>query len=268
MWEQVAKFRAGRRLWARLLKEKYGSHNPRSQWMRMIAGGGGSGLTWEEPENNIVRGAYYAMAAALGGAQTMALCCYDEAYTIPTPKAQLISLRTMQILAEEIGLDNTVDPLAGSYFVESLTNEMEARIKECMDEVERWGGMTKAVRDGRIQEQVAQQAYEYEKRLRSGEEVKVGVNKYVTGEAARHEVELHPYDEAAVASKVVELRELRASRDQKVVEEQLARLERAAREGLNLMPCLMDTVKTYATIGEISKVFLDVFGRFREPAAV
>jgi methylmalonyl-CoA mutase N-terminal domain/subunit len=268
LWEQVAKFRAGRRLWARLLKEKYGSQNARSQWLRMIAGGGGSGLTWEEPENNIVRGAYYALAAALGGAQTMALCCYDEAYTIPTPKAQLISLRTMQILAEEIGLNNTVDPLAGSYFVESLTNEMEARIKAHMDEVGSWGGMTRAVREGIIQERVSQQAYDYEQRLRSGDEVKVGVNKHVTGEAVRQEIELHPYDEAAVEAKIAELRDLRASRDQAAVERELTRLEKAATEGANLMPFLMDAVRTYATVGEISKVFLKVFGAYREPAAV
>ncbi|HLQ33133.1 MAG TPA: methylmalonyl-CoA mutase family protein [Chloroflexota bacterium] len=268
LWEQVAKFRAGRRLWARLLKEKYGSKNPRSQWMRMIAGGGGSGLTWEEPENNIVRGAYYALAGALGGAQTMALCCYDEAYTIPTPKAQLISLRTMQILAEEIGLDNTVDPLAGSYFIESLTNEMEQKIKEHMDEVEAWGGMTRAVKEGLIQEKVSQQAYEYERRLRTGDEVKIGVNKYATGAAERQEIELHPYDEEAVASKVTELQELRRSRDSAAVQRELTRLETAARAGENLMPYLMDAVKTYATVGEISKVFLNVFGAYKEPAAV
>jgi len=268
LWEQVAKFRAGRRLWARLLKEKYGSQNPRSQWLRMIAGGGGSGLTWEEPENNIVRGAYYALAGALGGAQTMALCCYDEAYTIPTPKAQLISLRTMQILAEEIGLNNTVDPLAGSYFVESLTNEMEALIKSHRDEVESWGGMTQAVREGLIQDKVSAQAYDYERRLRTGEEVKVGVNAHVTGEAVRQDIELHPYDETAVADKVAELSALRASRDQSAVESELARLEAAAREGVNLMPYLMDAVKTYATVGEVSKVFLQVFGGYKEPATV
>ncbi|HLG71288.1 MAG TPA: methylmalonyl-CoA mutase family protein [Chloroflexota bacterium] len=268
LWEQVAKFRAGRRLWARLLKEKYGSTNPRSQWLRMIAGGGGSGLTWEEPENNIVRGAYYALAGALGGAQTMALCCYDEAYTIPTPKAQLISLRTMQILAEEIGLNNTVDPLAGSYFVESLTNEMEALIKAHMDEVDSWGGMVRAVREGLIQEKVSAQAYDYERRLRTGEEVKIGVNKYVTGEAERQEVQLHPYDEPSVTAKIDELHSLRATRDQAAVDRSLAQLEAAAREGVNLMPILMDTVKTYATVGEISKVLLRVFGPYREPATV
>jgi methylmalonyl-CoA mutase N-terminal domain/subunit len=174
----------------------------------------------------------------------------------------------MQILAEEIGLNNTVDPLAGSYFVESLTNEMEALIKSHMDEVESWGGMTRAVRKGLIQEKVSAQAYDYECRLRTGEEVKVGMNAHVTGEAVRQDIELHPYDESAVADKVAELSALRASRDQSAVESELARLESAAREGVNLMPYLMDTVKTYATIGEVSKVFLQVFGGYKEPATV
>ena len=139
LWEQVAKFRAGRRLWARIVKERFGAKNPRSMTLRMIAGGGGGGLTVQQPENNIVRGAYYALISALSGTQTMALCSYDEAYTIPSKKAARISLRTMQILADEMGLRDTADPLAGSYYVEWLTNEMEKRIVEKMKKVEKLG---------------------------------------------------------------------------------------------------------------------------------
>ena len=140
LFEQVAKFRAGRRHWAKIMKERVRrARNRRRCWLRMIAGGGGFGLTIEQPENNIMRGAYYALIAALGGAQTMALCCYDEAYTIPTPKAQRISLRTMQLLIEEIGLADTVDPLGGSYYIETLTNQLEEKIVEAMT-----GSMPKA----------------------------------------------------------------------------------------------------------------------------
>jgi methylmalonyl-CoA mutase N-terminal domain/subunit len=155
LWEQVAKFRAGRRLWARIMHDEFGARDANTMQMKMIAGGGGSGLTIEEPENNIVRGAYYALIAALAGTQTSALCCYDEAYTIPTPKAQLISLRTMQILAEEMGLADTVDPLAGSYYIEWLTSEMERRIVAEMRRVdEEWGGIVNAVSSGLVQQEV------------------------------------------------------------------------------------------------------------------
>src|SRR5574337_333032 len=158
LWEQVAKFRAARRLWARLMRDEFGAQRPETMQMKMLAGGGGAGLTIEEPENNIARGAYYALISALAGAQTMALCCYDEAYTIPTEKASLISLRTMQILADEMGLCDTADPLAGSYYIEWLTNEMETRIvaeMKCVDE--QMGGIVQAVSEGRIQAEVARQ---------------------------------------------------------------------------------------------------------------
>ena len=132
LFEQVAKFRAGRGLWAKIMKEEYGAKEPGSMWLRMIAGGGGGGLTLEQPENNIVRGAYYAFIAALSGAQTMALCCYDEAYTIPSEYAQRMSLRTMQLLVEEMGLAETVDPLGGSYYIETLTNQMRAEMERSL----------------------------------------------------------------------------------------------------------------------------------------
>jgi methylmalonyl-CoA mutase N-terminal domain/subunit len=270
LWEQVAKFRAARRVWARLLKEKHGARNPRSMQMRMIAGGGGSGLTKEEPENNIVRGAYYALASALGGAQTMALCCYDEAYTIPTPKASKISLRTMQILAEEIGLADTVDPLAGSYFIESLTSAMEQRIWEYMERIHRLGGMVNAIAQGYVQRELAAQALDEQRKLRSGEMVKVGVNRYVDEAEARENpaVELHPYDRAKAEEQVRRLHEIRRSRDNDAVHRSLARLKDSAQAGENLMPPILEAVRAYTTVGEITKVLKEVYGEFREPAVL
>lgn len=267
LWEQVAKFRAGRRLWAKIIKERFGAKNPRSMTLRMIAGGGGGGLTIEEPENNIVRGAYYALISALSGTQTMALCSYDEAYTIPSKKAAKISLRTMQILADEMGLCDTVDPLAGSYYIEWLTNEMEKKIVEWMEKVEEKGGMIKSVESGYIQDEVSYQAYLYEKGIQSGEIIKIGVNKYVTKEEEDRQVEFHPFNLGAAESQKKRLQEVKASRDQKNVNQALAELKQAAQSNENLMPFILKAVKCYATLGEITKIFKEVFGEFKEPAA-
>jgi methylmalonyl-CoA mutase N-terminal domain/subunit len=262
----VAKFRAARRLWARIIKEEFGCKNPDSMQMKMIAGGGGGGLTIEEPENNIVRAAYYGLVSALSGTQTMALCSYDEAYTIPSKKAALISLRTMQMLVDEMGLADTVDPLAGSYYVEWLTGEFERRISEFIKTVDRDGGMVKLVANGTVQRDVARQAYLLEKKLQSGEFVKVGVNKYrQEGPSEEHEVELHEYDPKAARVKVEELRKVKAERDGNAVKSALDKLREAAKGKENLMPFIMEAVKTYATVGEITGVLKEVFGTFREP---
>src|SRR5215468_1196053 len=180
IFEEVAKFRAGRRLYARMLRERFGATNPRSWMFRTLIGGGGSSFVVQEPENNIVRGAYIALAAALSGAQTMALPTYDEAYTIPSAKAQLIALRTMQICAEESGAADTADPLGGSYYVEALTDEMERAIVAELEHVEQLGGLVEAVRSGAIQAEVARQAYRFEQQLASGEIKKVAVNCYLS----------------------------------------------------------------------------------------
>lgn len=264
LWEQVAKFRAGRRLWAKTVKERFQAKNPRSMTLRMIAGGGGGGLTIQQPENNIVRGAYYALISALSGTQTMALCSYDEAYTIPSKKAALISLRTMQILADEMGMRDTVDPLAGSYYIEWLTNEMEKRIVEKMKEVEKVGGMIKAVESGYIQREVARHAYVYERRLQSGEIPKIGVNEYVM-EDEKRDIEFHPFNEAQAEEQRERLHQTRASRDQEKVEAALKKLGQVAQSEENLMPHILETVRSYASVGEITKVFRDVFGEFKEP---
>ena len=267
IWEQVAKFRAGRRVWARTMKERYGCTNPRSMWMRMIAGGGGGGLTIEQPENNIVRGAYYALISALSGTQTMALCSYDEAYTIPSKKAAQISLRTMQIMAEEMGLADTVDPLAGSYYVESLTNQMDDLICGVMEEVRATGGIVDAIDSGAIQNAVSRQAYETERKVQQGEIRKVGVNCYQV-EEEEQEVEMHPYEPAKVQQQIARLEGVRQRRDADGVGVALDRVRMDAREGRNVMDALVEAVQAYATVGEMAQVFRDEFGEFREPEVI
>ena len=231
----------------------------------MIAGGGGFGLTIEQPENNIMRGAYYALIAALGGAQTMALCCYDEAYTIPTPKAQRISLRTMQLLIEEMGLTDTVDPLGGSYYVETLTNQMEQKIVETMQWVDARGGIVKAVADGIIQKRVSEYAYQRQRALETGALRKVGVNCYTESEEENPNVELHPYDELGAMEQIESLRRVKAERDSDGVERALSALRADAAAGRNVMPALMQAVKSYASVGEMTKALVEVYGRFKEP---
>jgi len=264
IFEQVAKFRAGRGLWAKIIKEDYGATNPRSMVLRMIAGGGGSGLTKEQPNVNIVRGAYYALISALSGAQTMALCCFDEAYTIPSEESQRLSLRTMQVLIEEMGLCDTVDPLAGSYYVETLTNQMRDRMEEVMAEVDEQGGIVKMVAEGSIQSKVSAQAYELLQDVESGEFPKVGINCYEMDEE-EPEVAYHPYAEDDARKQVQRLNDLREERDNAVVESTLAKLVDDAREGVNVMPAIMAAVKAYATVGEMTDAMVSVYGRYNEP---
>ena len=263
LWETVTKFRAARKLWAILLRDRYKVQDRKALFLRGLFGGGGSGMTKQQPENNIMRGAYYVLAAALAGAQTTALCSFDEAYTIPTERAALLSLRTMQILMDEIGLRDTVDPLAGSYFIETLTKQMEEKILEEMERVEKIGGMVKAVESGFVQREVAKQAYEYEKKLQAGEVIKVGVNKYTEG--VDMEVEVHEYDEEGPLRQIKRLKELKSTRDNKAVKDSLKALEKAAKEKKNVMPYLVDCCKSYATIGEMSAIFREIFGEHLEP---
>ena len=263
IWEQVAKFRAARKLWARNLKEKYGVKKESNMHLRGLFGGGGYGLTKAQPENNIMRGAYYALAAALSGAQTIALCSYDEAYTIPTPHSAIISLRTLQLLMDEIGLRDTVDPLAGSYFIETLTKEMEQKIEEEMERIERVGGIVQAVATGYVQRLVAAQAYEFEKGIQSGELLKVGVNIYTEGESK--DVELHGYNWESAAMQIEGLKQVRRERHNREVVKSLNELEKATREGKNVMPFLVDCCRAYATVGEMTSIFRNIYGEFDEP---
>jgi methylmalonyl-CoA mutase N-terminal domain/subunit len=267
IFEEVGKFRAGRRLYARMLREHFGATNPKSWIFRSLIGGGGSAFTVQEPENNIVRGAYIALAAALSGAQTMALPTYDEAYTIPSAKAQLIALRTMQICAEESGAADTADPLGGAYYVEALTNEMERLIENELAHVERMGGIVDAVKSGAIQAEVARQAYLFEQKLNSGEIPKVGVNCYVADGAAAADaaVELYAFDQKVADAQVAKLARIRRERDDRAARAALRRLTDEARGTANLMPAIMEAVKAYTTLGEINRALKDVFGEHKEP---
>jgi len=266
LWEQIAKFRAARKLWARMLREEYGVQEKKKLFLRGLFGGGGSGLTKEQPENNIMRGAFYALGAALSGAQTTALCSFDEAYTIPTPRAALLSLRTLEILMDEVGLRDTVDPLAGSYFIETLTKQMEEKILDEMKQIQEIGGMVHAVSTGFIQRKVARQAYEYEKGLQNGEYIKVGRNKYADETEDQTDVELHEYDESWVDQQIDSLKELRRTRDNREVTRTLQELEQGTRAGKNVMPLLVDCCKAYATVGEMAGIFRDLFGEWEEPS--
>lgn len=267
IFEEVAKFRAGRRLYARMMRERFGARNPRSWMFRTLIGGGGSAFTAQEPENNIVRGAYIALAAALSGAQTMALPTYDEAYTIPSAKAQLIALRTMQICAEESGVADTVDPLGGSYYVEALTNAMEEKILEELARVERLGGIVEAVKSGGLQAEVARQAYRFEQKLAAGEIRRVGVNCHRAEGAggAAPEVELYRFDPRVAKAQITRLRRVRRERDQRAVTAALRRLADEARGPGNLVEPVLEAVRVYATLGEIAGTLRQVFGEYKEP---
>ncbi len=266
IFEQVAKFRAGRGLWAKIVKEKYKAARPESEWLRMIAGGGGGGLTFEQPEVNIVRGAYYALIAALSGAQTTALCCFDEAYTIPSEYAQRISLRTMQLLIEEMGLSDTVDPMGGSWYIETLTNEMRQMMEGVMREVDEAGGVVKLVARGIIQDKVSEQAYQRQLAIESGAFRKVGVNCYRLPDEEEVDVKMHPYDEAETRRQIASLDDVRVTRDHDAVAKSLKDIGDAARTGANVMPAIVAAIKAYASVGEITGQLAAVYGRYREPA--
>jgi methylmalonyl-CoA mutase N-terminal domain/subunit len=263
-FEQIAKFRGGRRLWAKIVREQYGAKDDSSCWLRMIAGGGGGGLTKEQPENNIIRSAYYALISALSGTQTMALCSYDEAYTIPTEKAAEISLRTMQILIHEMGICDTVDPLGGSYYVETLSNQMEQAIVKEMEAVDDSGGIVQGISSGEIQKAISRQAYERELAIQKGEIKKVGLNIYRKEEEKRS-VEFHPYNAENAVKQVENLRKVKTRRNYSLVEKSLAQVKAEASANNNLMPAVIEAVKAYATVGEITKALKEVYGEYREP---
>lgn len=265
LFEQVAKFRAGRSLWAKIMKERYGAQKPGSMWLRMIAAGGGGGLTLEQPELNIVRGAYYALISALSGTQTMALCSFDEAYTIPTEYSARISLRTMQILIEEMGLTETVDPLGGSWYVETMTNRMRAEMERIIADTDAEGGIVQLIRDGVIQARVSAQAYKMQRDIESGAFRKVGVNCYRNDGEDAPKVEFHPYKDDDARVQIASLARVRAERDEARVAYTLARVAADAGAGLNVMPAIVEAVKAYATVGEITGQLVKVFGRYREP---
>lgn len=264
---EAAKYRAARRIWSRVMKERFGAKSPRSLILRMFSGGGMEELTIQEPLNNIIREVLVALGAILGGAQALGLCCYDEAYTIPSPEAQLIQLRTGQILTEEAGLVDVADPLGGAYYVEWLTSQIEKAILKIMGDVEEGGGIVKSIEEGRIQRELAGVAYRRQQRLDSGEQVWVGANKY-TGEQQEWDVKLHEYDPLIRQRQVEKLNRVRKERDNAKVEKCLQELKQAAESGINIMPSTLEAVKAYASVGEMTKVLREVFSEFREPSIV
>jgi methylmalonyl-CoA mutase, N-terminal domain len=265
-FEEIAKYRALRRLWARIMKERFGATDPRSMMLRTHTQTGGSTLTAQQPENNIVRAAIQALAAALGGVQSMALSCYDEALAIPTEKAQKIAVRTQQIIAEEIGITDTIDPMAGSYYLEWLTDELERRAVEEMEKIEEMGGAVEAIDSGYYHKAILDEAYKWEQDLNEGERVVVGVNKY------RDDVEPQPdyfkVDPTMAEQQRRKLERLRDERDSATAEKALARLRAAANGDENMMPAIIEAVHAYCTLGEISGAMREVFGEYKALAAI
>jgi methylmalonyl-CoA mutase N-terminal domain/subunit len=267
-FEEIAKYRALRRMWARLMAGRYGATDPRSLMLRTHTQTGGSTLTAQQPENNIVRAAVEALAAVLGGVQSLALSCYDEALSIPTEKAQRIAVRTQQILAEETGVTNTVDPLAGSYHVEWLTDELERRAQALLDEVETRGGAVACIESGWMQQLIQDEAYRTERAIASGDKVIVGVNAYTETEEEDAPLLFRP-DERVMAEQAARLAGHRAHRDQRAVEVAVGAVERAATApDTSLMPPILDAVRAEATLGEICGALRSVFGEYHPPATV
>jgi methylmalonyl-CoA mutase N-terminal domain/subunit len=263
-FEEVAKYRAGRRRWARVVRERFGALDDRSCMFRAGVVCGGASLYAPQPHNNIVRVAYQAMAAVLGGVQSMFTAAWDEPFALPTEETTTLALRTQQLLAHETGVTRVTDPLGGSYYVEALTDAMEERISEIMADLEGYGGMVKAIEDGYVQRLISEEAYRSQQRLESGERAVVGVNRFQTDEPAP-EVYGYEMDEADRARQLGRLADVRRDRDAGQVAECLRTLRSAAGGDANLMPPLIEAVKAYCTLGEISDVFRDAWGEFQQP---
>ncbi|WP_242344003.1 acyl-CoA mutase large subunit family protein [Anaeromyxobacter terrae] len=261
-FEEVAKFRAARRIWARTMKERFGAKKKESLLLRTHAQTAGVSLTAQQPYNNVVRTALQAFAAVLGGTQSLHTNSLDETYALPTEEAVTIALRTQQIIAHESGVDRVVDPLAGSHYVEWLTDEMERRALEHIRRIDEMGGMLRAVEEGYPQREIAESAYRYQRDIEAGERIIVGVNAFKT--EGEEPIPILKIDETVARGQVERLREVKASRDAARAAAALGAVERAAREGTNVVPPVIDAVKAYATLGEISDVFRKVHGTYRE----
>jgi methylmalonyl-CoA mutase N-terminal domain/subunit len=264
--EEVAKFRAARRMWARIMREHFKARNPKSWMLRFHTQTAGSTLTAQQPENNIVRTAIQAMAAVLGGTQSLHTNSYDEALALPTEQAARIALRTQQIVAYESGAPQTIDPLAGSYYVESLTNEIEKRAAEYLGKIEVLGGMLKAVERGFVQHEIQNAAYEYQQRVDNEEAIVVGVNRFEVEE--EKPIPIQRIDPALEPKQVERLRALRAKRDTGPWKAAVAGVEDAARSGANVMPRILIAVEASATVGEISDAMRRVFGEYKEAVVI
>ena len=265
--EEVAKYRALRRMWARIMKDRFGAQDPRSWMLRTHTQTGGSTLTAQQPQNNIVRAAYQAMAAVLGGVQSLALSCYDEALGIPTDESQRVALRTQQILAHETGVTDTVDPLAGSYYIEWLTNSLEEKAWQYMRQIEDMGGAVTAIENGVIQKEIAQASYETQQSIENGEQVVVGVNSFTDGNEDTS-LQVFRVDNRVVAEQHQSLERVRGERSAEDVTNTLEGLRAAARGDGDLMQPILAAVRAYATTGEICTALRDVFGEYTPPVEV
>jgi len=263
-FEEIAKFRAARRIWARRMKEKYGAKDERSLLLRFHTQTAGCSLTAQQPENNIVRTAYQALSAVLGGTQSLHTNSMDETLALPTEKAATIALRTQQLIAHETGVINTIDPLAGSYFIESKTREMEEKAEEYFERIDELGGVVKAIEKGFFQREIGKAAYRYQKEVEAGRKVIVGVNRFRSDDDEL-EIPLLKIDQRVEEEQKESLKKLRSERDNDKVSRELERLLEAARGAENIMPVILDCARCYCTEGEIIGELKKVFGEYQEP---
>jgi len=264
--EEVAKFRAARRLWATIMRHRFGAKKEKSWKLRFHTQTGGSTLTAQQPTNNVVRVAVQTLAAVLGGTQSLHTNAMDEALSLPTQEAAQVALRTQQIIAHESGVTDTVDPLAGSYFIENLTDELEAKAKAYIDKIDELGGALTAIEQGYVQRQIQESAYRYQRQVEEEERIIVGVNKYSVGQEPQPE--LLRVDESVAQRQRERLANLRSRRDNAAVQQALNNLEQAARGSDNLMPHILSAVEAYATTGEICHALRRVWGEYRPPITI
>ncbi len=264
-FEEIAKYRAARRIWARVMRDRFGAQNERTMQLRFHTQTAGVSLTVQQPLNNIARVAIQALAGVLGGTQSLHTDAYDEALALPTDSAALIALRTQQIIAEETGVANTVDPLGGSYFVEALTSKMEEGALDYFERIDAMGGMVDAVEQGFPQREVQESAYQYQKALERGDQTIVGVNKYAM-EDEPQQVPTLVIDESVRQHQLERLERTRTKRDSGEVDRTLDKLRQTAQQGDNTMPATIEAVRAYATLGEICSALRDVYGIYEEPA--
>lgn len=264
--EEVAKFRAARRLWARIMRDRFGAKNPKSQMLRFHTQTAGSTLTAQQPEVNVVRTTIQALAAVLGGTQSLHTNSMDEALSLPTETAARIALRTQQVIANESGVADTVDALAGSYAIEELTNQLERKAVEYIEKIDAQGGMLKAIENGYPQREIQEAAYVYQKAVETTDAIVVGVNKFQIEE--NQTIPIMRVNESVERGQVERLRAVRARRDKPKAENALAKLEEAAKGDENLLPKILECVENYATVGEISNRLRSVWGEYREAVTV
>lgn len=264
-FEEIAKYRAARRIWARTMRDRFGAKDPRTLQLRFHTQTAGVSLTVQQPLNNIVRVAIQALAGVLGGTQSLHTDAYDEALALPTDQAALIALRTQQIIAEETGVPNTVDPLGGSYFVESLTKKMEDGAMDYFHKIDAMGGMTEAIEKGFPQREIQESAYQYQKAVERGEQTIVGVNKYQM-ENEMVKIDTLVIDEGVHGHQIERLEAVKARRDAGAVANALEKVRRAAQQNENTMPATIEAVRAYATLGEICDALRDIYGLYEEPA--